>query len=654
MDDIPEDKQVLAGTFSLKGYHVVILFDSGVTHDFISKACTQKCQLMIEHISILYLICTPGGNIAIKKLVTATPLKLVDRLFKTSLVVLEGQGIDVILGMGWMKGHKAMLDIVARTAHLESPSLGSVALQLPSLTSTTSALHHTVVQNLEDIPVVCEFPNVFPEDLSGMSPDWDVEFTIKLQPGTTPISRRPNKMAPKELVELKVQLKELLYKGYIRPGSLSWGCPSLFARKKDQSLRLCVDYRSLNVVTIKNKYPFPRIDILFYQLVSAKVFSKVNLRLGYHQIKIRPKDVPKTAFFTRYGLYEYLVISFELTNAPTHFMYLMNSVFMLELDKFAVVFIDDILIYSKNEEEHDKHLQIILQRHREHQLYAKFSKCAFWLKEVSFLGHVTSAKGIAVDPSKVQEVLDWKSLKAITQIRSFLGLVGYYRRFIPNFSNIAKLMTKLLEKDVKFKWSQGCEEAFLTLKKLLTTSPILAQPNIEKFFNVYCDASCTGIGGVLMQDGRAITYASCQLRHHEEHYPTHDLELLAVVHALKVRRHYLLGNLVRIYTDHKSLKYLFTRPDLNMRQRRWLELIKDYELEIHYHLEKANVMADALSYRHHCNNLVVQSLTLCCGPEEPSLRVIPDGMLTNIALVPTIKEEVIVVQKMDIGMGHIR
>jgi hypothetical protein len=326
-----------------------------------------------------------------------------------------------------------------------------------------------------------------------------------------------NKMTPKELAELKVQLNELLDKGYIRPSSSPWGCTALFVKKKDQSLRLCVDYRPLNTITIKNKYPLPRIDILFDQLAGAKVFSKVDLRSGYHQIKIHLEDVPKTAFSTRYGLYEYLVMTFGLTNAPVHFMYLMNSVFMPELDKFVVVFIDDILIYSKSEEEHVQHLRVILQRLRDHQLYVKFSKCAFWLREVPFLGHVISAEGIAVDPSKVQEVLEWKSPKSVTQIRSFLGLAGYYRRFILNFSKIAKPMTQLLKKEAKFTWSPRCEEAFLTLKKLLTTAPVLAQPDIEKLFDVYCDASGTGIGGVLMQDGRAIAYASQQLQLHEEH-----------------------------------------------------------------------------------------------------------------------------------------
>jgi hypothetical protein len=273
-------------------------------------------------------------------------------------------------------------------------------------------------------------------------------------------------------------------------------------------MRLCVDYRPLNTIAIKNKYPLPRIDILFDQLAGAKVFSKVDLHSGYHQIRIYPEDIPKTTFSTRYELYEYLVMSFGLTNAPAHFMYLMNSVFMSELDKFVMVFIDNILVYSKNEEEHAHHLRVILQRLRDHQLYAKFSKCAFWLMEIPFLGHVIPAEGIALDPSKVQEVLDWMSPRLVMQICSFFGLAGYYRQFIPNFPKIAKPMTKLLEKEAKFKWGPQCEEDFVTLKKLLTTAPVLAQPDIEKPFDVYCDVFGLGIGGVLMQDGRAIAYAS--------------------------------------------------------------------------------------------------------------------------------------------------
>jgi hypothetical protein len=263
--------------------------------------------------------------------------------------------------MDWMRAHKALLDIATRVVQLESSLYDTQVLQLSVIPVATPSVHHTIAQNLEDIPVACEFPDIFSEDLPVMPPNRDVEFVIELQPGTTPISRRPYKMTPKELTELKVQLNELLDKGYIHQSSSPWGCPALFVKKKDQSLRLCVDYRPLNVVTVKNKYHLPLIDILFDQLAGAKVFSKVDLRSGYYQIKICPEDVPKIAFSTRYGLYEYLVMSFGLTNAPAHFMYLMNSVFMLELDKFVVVFIDDILIYSKSEEEHVQHLRVILQ-----------------------------------------------------------------------------------------------------------------------------------------------------------------------------------------------------------------------------------------------------------------------------------------------------
>jgi hypothetical protein len=325
----------------------------------------------------------------------------------------------------------------------------------------------------------------------------------------------------------------------------------------------------------------PRIDILFDQLAEAKVFSKIDLRSDYHQIKIRSCDIPKIAFSTRYGLYEYLVMSFGLTNAPAYFMYPMNSVFMQELDKFVVVFIDDILNYSKNTEDHAKHLHVTLQRLRDHHLYPKFSKCKFWLDMVKFLGHTISGNGISVDPSKVQEVMDWKPPTSVHQIRSFLGLAGYYRCFIPDFSKIAKPMIELLKKGVKFSWDQKCEDAFHTLRDHLTTAPVLAQLDVSKPFDIYCDASGTRLGCVLMQDNRVIAYASRALRAHEQKYPTHDLELAAVIHALKNWRHHLMGMKCHIYTDHKSLKYIFTLADLNMRQRRWLELIKDYDSEVH-------------------------------------------------------------------------
>jgi hypothetical protein len=442
--------------------------------------------------------------------------------------------VDIILGTDWLTRHQAVIDIAARAIEVHSPTCGETTLYLPDQGCTRSCAFVMIESPVERIPVVCDYPDVFPDELPEMPPDRDIEFAIELQPGTAPISKRSYRMPPAELAELKKQLQELLDKGFIRPSTSPWGCLALFVKKKDESLRMCVDYRPLNAVTIKNKYPLPRIDVLFDQLVGGKVFSKIDLRSGYHQIKICASDIPKTAFSTRYGLYEFLVMSFGLTNAPAYFMYLMNLVFMPELDKFVVVFIDDILVYSKNEDEHTEHLHIVLQRLRDHRLYAKFSKCEFWLREIKFLGHTISQDGISVDPEKVQEVMDWKPPTTVRQIRSFLGLAGYYRRFILDFSKIAKPMTELLKKGVKYDWSQKCEDAFHTLRQHLTTAQVLAQPDNTKPFEVYCDASGTGLGCVLMQDNRVIAYASRALRPHEQNYPTHDLELAAVVHALKI------------------------------------------------------------------------------------------------------------------------
>jgi hypothetical protein len=278
-------------------------------------------------------------------------------------------------------------------------------------------------------------------------------------------------------------------KGFIQLSSSPWGTSFLFVEKKDGTQRMCVDYCSLNEVTIKNKCPLPRIEDLFDQMKGASVFSKIDLRSGYHQLRIRELDIPKTTFHTRYGLYEYTVMPFRLMNAPTYFMYLMYKVFMEYLDKFVVVFITDILMYSKIEAEHEEHLRLVLEELRANQLYAKFSNYEFWLTQVAFLGHVISAGGVLVDPSKVRDVLNWKSPMNISEIRSFLELTGYCQRFIQDFSKIAKPMTRFLKKGKVFKWTQDCQASFEELKKHLTTTPILILPNLSKNFDIYCDAS---------------------------------------------------------------------------------------------------------------------------------------------------------------------
>ena len=325
-------------------------------------------------------------------------------------------------------------------------------------------------------------------------------------------------------------------------------------KKKDGTLRMCIDYRQINKVTMKNKYLLPRIEDLFYQLKGVGVFSKIDLRSGYYQLRVKEVDVPKTAFRTQYGHCEFLVMPFGLTNAPATFMDLMNKVFRPYVDQFVVVFIDDILVYSKDAQEHEQHLRIVLETLREKRLYVNLSKCDFWLKEVSFLGHIVSAEGIRVKPAKIEAVVNWKLPRNVTEVRSFLGLEGYYRRFLRGFSVITFPLTKLFRKGIKFEWTDKCQNSFEQLKGMLVEVPVLMQPTSGKEYTMYSDASCIGLGCVLMLDGKVVGYESRQLKPHEQNYPTHDLELVAVVFALKIWRHYLYGEKCRIYTYHKSLK----------------------------------------------------------------------------------------------------
>jgi hypothetical protein len=567
--------------------------------------------------------------------------------FIANLIVLESKGIDVILGMGWLSKHKEMINYAKKAVRLTTSSGKEVEYVAENLVTDKAAsnkivLNHLYAASTLDIRTVSEFPDVFPEELPSMPPDREIEFVIELVHGAAPIFKRLYRMAANQLAELKEQLRELLDKGYIHPSASPWGAPVIFVPKKNGTQRICIDYCSLNEVTIKNKYLLPRIDDLLDQLKGACVFSKIDLRSRYHQLKIRATNIPKTTFITRYGLYEYTVMSFGLTNAPAYFMYLMNKVSMEYLDKFMVVFIDDILIFSKNEEEHDEHLRVVLQKLRENQLYAKLSKCEFWLKQVLFLGHIISEGGISVDPSKVKDVLSWNTPQNVSDIRSFLGLTGYYRRFIEGFSKISKPMMELLAKGNTFEWTPRHETSFQELKKRLTTTPVLTMPDMERPFSIYYDASGQGLGCVLMQDGHVVAYASRPLRKHEEKYLTYDLELAAVVHALKIWRHYIIDKRCEVYSDHKSLKYIFTQPDLNLRQRRWLELIKDYNLGINYHPDKANVVADALSRRSHLNILATRELLskFCKEFEKLNLGWVPNAKVIAMEVDSTLEQDI--------------
>nr|GEV81035.1 putative reverse transcriptase domain-containing protein [Tanacetum cinerariifolium] len=479
-----EDPKVVTGTFLLNNHYATALFDSGADRSFVST----KFSTFI--------------NIKPVEIDTGYEVELADEL----------GSFDVIIGMDWLSqndaailcGEKKVRIPLKNKALIIEGDRNQSRLKIIScikaqkyienccelfLTQVTRTVSKE--KRVEDVPVIRSFLEVFPEDLPGLSPPRQVEFRIDLIPGATPVARAPYRLAPLELKELSEQLKELSEKGFIQPSSSPWGAPVLFIKKKDGSFRICINYRELNKLTIKNKYPLPRIDDLFDQLQGSSVYSKIDLRSGYHQLRIREEDIPIIAFRTRYGHYEFQVMSFGLTNTPAVFMDLMNRVCKPYLDKFMIVFIDDILIYSKNKEEHGEHLKTILKLLKDEKLYAKFSKCDFWT----------------------------------------------------NFGN-------------------NEEEAFQTLKQKLCSAPILSLLEGSEDFVVYCDVSLRGFGAVLMQ---------------------------------RKKRHYLCGTKFTVYTIHKSLQYIMDQKELNMRQRRWVELLSDYDCEIRYHSGKANVVADALS-----------------------------------------------------------
>ncbi|KAJ4953269.1 hypothetical protein NE237_030101 [Protea cynaroides] len=477
-----------------------------------------------------------GLEVELEKGYGPCPVLIGEKTLDATLIQLGMADFDVILGMDWLAWHFANLLCTEKKLTFkdkEGAEFSFSGTKFPrkrklilSALNAKKCLEKGAVgylvsvvdltkeaPRMEDIDVVWDYPDVFPEELPGLPPDRATEFVIDLIPGAAPVSKAPYRIAPTELKELKVQLQELLDK-------------------------------------------------------------------GYHQLKIKEGDIPKTAFRTRYRHYEFLVMSFGLTNAPATFMELMNRIFHDMLDTSVILFIDDILVYSKDKETHIKNLNATLQRLRKEKLYAKFTKCEFWLSEVAFLGHVVSAEGIEVDPSKIEAIVKWEAPKSIVEIRSFLGLAGYYRRFEEDYSQIVVPLTSLTKKGENFVWTDKCEKSFQTLKTKLISASILTIPVPEQSFTLYTDASRLGLGCVLMQGEQVIAYASRQLKTHEKNYPTHDLELAAVVHAVKIWRHYLYGEKFQIKLDHKSLTYLFNQKELNMRQRRWLELLKDYDCDI--------------------------------------------------------------------------
>ncbi|MFS7997762.1 putative nucleotidyltransferase, Ribonuclease H [Helianthus anomalus] len=572
--------------FLVNNLYASFLFDTGADKSFVSVEFESLINCTRSRLPESFSVEVANGkSILVDSIIRDCSLILNDHLCTIDLIPMRLGSFDVIIGMDWLRKNHA--EIMCHEKLVRLPLLSgdllhvygdrpSKGLRLMSCTQASRSLRkqnpaflaHVVEQkgkgkNINDVPVVCDFPDVFPEDLPSLPPPRSVDFRIDLVPGATPVARAPYRLAPSEMQELSSQLQELLDKGFIRPSTSPWDAPVLFVKKKDGSFRMCIAYRELNKLTVKNRYPLPRIDDLFDQLQGASCFSKIDLRSGYHQLRVLEDDIPKTAFRTRYGHYEFVVMPFGLTNAPAVFMDLMNRVCKPYLDRFVIVFIDDILIYSKSKADHARHLRLILELLRGKRLNDKFSKCEFWINEVQFLGHIVSSQGIHVDPSKIEAVKNWCTPKSVIEIRSFLGLAGYYRRFIADFSKIVVPLTTLTQREKPFVWGPEQEESFLTLKNILCNAPVLTLPDGNDDFVVYCDASNRGLGCVLMQRDKVIAYASRQLKVHEKNYTT-DLDLGAVIFALKIWRHYLYGTKCVVFTDHRSLQHIFDQKKLNM------------------------------------------------------------------------------------------
>ncbi|GJW63339.1 putative reverse transcriptase domain-containing protein [Tanacetum coccineum] len=493
---------VVTGTFLLNNLYARVLFDSGSDKSFVNSEFSHLIDKKPVRLNISYEVELADGKlVSTNTVLRGCTLNLLNQLFEVDLMPIELGTFDVIIGMDWLVEHNALIVCGKKEVHI--PVKGKMLivkgncdisrLKVVSCIKARKYIErgcHLFVahvtekepkeKRLNDVPIIHDFPEVFPDDLPGLPPPRQVEFRIKLVLGAAPVARAPYRLALTELKELLDQLKELSEKGFIRPSSSPWGAPVLFVKKKDRSFHMCIDYRELNKLTVKNRYPLPRIDDLFDQLQGSSVYSKIDLRSGYHQLRIREEDIPITAFQTVCKPY---------------------------LNKFVIVFIDDILIYSKSKEEHKEHLKIILGLLKKEKLYAKFSKCDFWLDSVQFLGHVINSEGVHVDPSKIEAIKNWSAPTTPTEVRQFLGLAGYYRRFIEGFSLIAKPLTKLTQKNKKYEWGEDEEEAFQILKQKLCSAPILALPEGSEDFVVYCDASIKGYEAVLMQLEKVIAYA---------------------------------------------------------------------------------------------------------------------------------------------------
>lgn len=464
----------------------------------------------------------------------------------------------------------------------------------PSTTYTTLTTTPLTTLNA----VLDEFDDIFPENLpEGLPPLRDIQHQIDLLPGSTLPNRPHYRMSPNEHEELRRQVEDLLKKGHIKESLSPCAVPALLIPNKDGTWRMCVDSRAINKITIRYRFPIPRLDDLLDQIGAAKVFSKIDLKSGYHQIRIRPGDEWKTAFKTREGLFEWMVMPFGLSNVPSTFMRIMNQALRPFIGRFVVVYFDDILIFSSSIAEHEDHLRKVLTVLRQQQLFAAEHKCEFGVSKVLFLGYVVSDEGLSVDTSKIEAIRSWPIPKTVSEVRSFHGLASFYRRFVNHFSTIMAPITACMH-DGKFDWTQEATNAFELIKEKLTTAPILVLPDFSLTFELHCDASKLGIGAVLSQNGRPVAFFSEKLAGARGRYSTYDVEFYAIVQAIKHWRHYLIHRDFVLFTDHDALRHLDSQAKVSSRHATWISYLQQFTFSIRHQSGKTNRVADALSRRH--------------------------------------------------------